>query len=80
MAGVERHGIDAAAFAALMEDVGFENVVVSVGWTMEKEVERSPGEWGGVEGRGGGGVRGEGMVGVLERWSGGGQEWGAGSR
>lgn len=52
MIGVERHGINAQWFAGLMEEVGFENVVVSVAWTMDKEVENEPGEWGGVEGKG----------------------------
>lgn len=46
MAGVERHGIDRQWFAGLLREVGFENVDVSVAWTMDKEVERFPGEWG----------------------------------
>lgn len=46
MFGVERHGIDAKWFAGLMQEVGFVNVDVSPKWTMEKEVEREPGEWG----------------------------------
>ncbi|POS75662.1 methyltransferase [Diaporthe helianthi] len=46
MFGVERHGINAGWFAGLMKEAGFEDVNVSVAWTMEKEVERYPGEWG----------------------------------
>jgi SAM-dependent methyltransferase len=46
MFGVERHGIKADWFAGLMKEVGFEDVDVSVAWTMDKEVERYPGEWG----------------------------------
>lgn len=46
MFGVERHGIDAKWFAGLMEDAGFVDVDVRPRWTMEKEVERVPGEWG----------------------------------
>lgn len=46
MFGVERHGIDAKWFAGLMTEVGFVDVDVSPKWTMEKEVERTPGEWG----------------------------------
>lgn len=48
MVGVERHGINAEWFAGLMREVGFENVNVKPAWTMEKEVERFPGEWGEV--------------------------------
>lgn len=44
--GVERHGIHEANFKKLMEDVGFEDVVVEVAWHMRKAVERWPGEWG----------------------------------
>lgn len=47
MAGVESpRGIDAVAFAALLRDAGFVDVRVGPHWTMEKEVERFPGEWG----------------------------------
>lgn len=46
MFGVERHGIKADWFAGLMEEVGFEDVDVRQAWTMDKEVERFPGEWG----------------------------------
>ncbi|ROW04690.1 hypothetical protein VMCG_04755 [Cytospora schulzeri] len=46
MLGVERHGIKADWFAGLMREIGFEDVNVSSAWTMEKEVERFPGEWG----------------------------------
>lgn len=46
MNGVERHGINASWFAGLMKEVGFEDVDVSVAWTMDKEVEKYPGEWG----------------------------------
>ena len=46
MNGVERHGVDAALFAGLMADAGFVDVDVRAAWSMEKEVERFPGEWG----------------------------------
>lgn len=47
MDGVESpRGIDAVAFAGLLRDAGFEDVVVAPQWTMAKEVERFPGEWG----------------------------------
>lgn len=47
MAGVESpRGIDAVGFAALLRDAGFVDVRVGPHWTMEKEVERFPGEWG----------------------------------
>lgn len=52
MFGVERHGINAGWLAGLMKEVGFEDVNVSVAWTMEKEVERYPGEWGQEKPRG----------------------------
>lgn len=49
MAGVERHGVGAAWLAGLMREVGFADVEVTApAWVMEKEVERWPGEWGGV--------------------------------
>lgn len=44
MAGVEHHGIRAALFARQMSDAGFEDVVVQPEWTMDKEVERLPGD------------------------------------
>ncbi|KAF3764112.1 hypothetical protein M406DRAFT_43603, partial [Cryphonectria parasitica EP155] len=46
MFGVERHGINREWFAAQMAEVGFEHVDVKPSWTMNKEVERFPGEWG----------------------------------
>ena len=46
MSGVERHGVNAAWFAGLMREAGFENVEVKPAWTMQKHVERFPGEWG----------------------------------
>lgn len=46
MFGVERHGIDARWFAQLMKEIGFVDVDVSSKWSLEKEVERVPGEWG----------------------------------
>lgn len=49
MAGVERHGVRAAWLAALLREVGFADVEVTApAWVMEKEVERWPGEWGGM--------------------------------
>jgi 2-polyprenyl-3-methyl-5-hydroxy-6-metoxy-1,4-benzoquinol methylase len=39
-------GIDAEVLARLMETVGFEDVSVEVAWTMSKEVEDYPGQWG----------------------------------
>lgn len=48
MGGVEHPcGIHAGRFARLMAEVGFVDVCVEAAWTMEKEVERFPGEWGG---------------------------------
>lgn len=49
MFGVERHGIARKEIEGLMREVGFVDVSVEVGFTMEKEVERFPGEWGGSE-------------------------------
>ncbi len=46
MAGVERDGVKREWFAGLMSEAGFVDVKVEVAWTMEKEVERWPGEWG----------------------------------
>ena len=43
MAGVARHGIHAARMAAMMEEIGFRNVVVKPEWTMPKQVEREGG-------------------------------------
>ncbi|KAF7329735.1 Methyltransferase type 11 [Mycena kentingensis (nom. inval.)] len=45
MAGVERHGIHAESFAKLIREVGFVDVDVRVAWTLEKGVERFPGEF-----------------------------------
>ncbi|KUI59707.1 hypothetical protein VP1G_06979 [Cytospora mali] len=56
MLGVERHGIKAEWFAGLMREAGFEDVDVKPAWTMEKEVERFPGEWGHKRPEGGDGV------------------------
>lgn len=53
MFGVERHGIKANWFAGLMKEVGFEDVDVRPAWTMDKEVERFPGEWGQEKPQGG---------------------------
>lgn len=39
LGGVERHGIPRGWMEDLMREVGFTEVQVSVGWTMEKEVE-----------------------------------------
>ncbi len=46
MAGVERDGVKREWFQGLLREAGFVDVKVEVGWTMEKEVERWPGEWG----------------------------------
>lgn len=46
MVGVERHGIPKKEFAAMIGKAGFVDVDVNVGWTMRKDVERHPGEWG----------------------------------
>jgi len=46
MSGVERDGILRKEFAQMMRDVGFEDVSCKVGFTMPKDVERFPGEWG----------------------------------
>ena len=46
MHGVERDGIKRVEFARLMKGIGLVDVRVEVGWTMQKEVERWPGEWG----------------------------------
>lgn len=40
--GVERHGIPRGWIADLMREVGFEQVRVSVGWTLEKNIEDWP--------------------------------------
>ena len=40
------YGINNQSFAGLMRSVGFENVSVARQWTMDKEVESYPGEWG----------------------------------
>jgi SAM-dependent methyltransferase len=46
MLGVERHGIPLKDMEAMMTSVGFADVKVEVGWTMRKEIEAWPGEWG----------------------------------
>lgn len=46
MDGVARHGINAKQMTALMESVGFANVNVAPRWTMDKTVEKFPGEFG----------------------------------
>ncbi len=56
MERVERHGVDAAWFAGLMREVGFEDVDVKPAWSMSKDVERWPGEWGNQK------PKGEGVV------------------
>lgn len=37
--GVERHGIPAAWIEELMKEVGFQDVKVSVGWTLIKSID-----------------------------------------
>lgn len=39
-------GIDAEVLTRLMEKIGFEDVSVEVAWTMSKEIEDYPGQWG----------------------------------
>lgn len=47
MNGVESpRGIDAVWFEGLLREAGFVDVHVNPQWTMEKEIERFPGEWG----------------------------------
>lgn len=46
MKGVERDGINKDWIEGLIKEAGFVDVDVSVGWTMEKEVERWEGEFG----------------------------------
>lgn len=46
MAGVERHGINRKWFEGLIRDEGFVDISIQEGFSMEKEVERYPGEWG----------------------------------
>ena len=46
MEGVERDGIARTKMEALMSEVGFKDVKVEVGWSMEKRVERWEGEFG----------------------------------
>jgi hypothetical protein len=43
--GVEFHGIEASLFADQMRAAGFVDVDVRPAWTMEKAVERFPGDW-----------------------------------
>ncbi|CAK7205264.1 hypothetical protein SEUCBS139899_008031 [Sporothrix eucalyptigena] len=45
MDGVEFHGIEASQFAEQMRAAGFVDVVVKPAWTMDKAVERFPGDW-----------------------------------
>ncbi|KAK6336166.1 hypothetical protein TWF696_001730 [Orbilia brochopaga] len=44
--GVERHGILRSEMEKLLEDAGFVERSVDVGWVMRKQVEKYPGEWG----------------------------------
>lgn len=46
MSGVERDGINAKWFAGIIKDAGFVDVDVSPAFSMSKDVERFPGEWG----------------------------------
>lgn len=46
MEGVERHGIPRAEIEEILKKIGFVDVTVEVGWTMRKEIEAWPGEWG----------------------------------
>ena len=46
MAGVERHGIPREGMTKLMEDIGYKNVRVERGFTLEKRVEKFEGEFG----------------------------------
>lgn len=46
MGGVERDGINRQRFVGMMQDAGFMDVDAITGFTMEKEIERYPGEWG----------------------------------
>lgn len=46
MSGVERDGVNAKWFAGIIKDAGFVDVDVSPAWSMRKDVERYPGEWG----------------------------------
>ncbi|KAK6505752.1 hypothetical protein TWF481_007644 [Arthrobotrys musiformis] len=45
MDGVERHGLVREEMVGLLNDAGFADVKVEVGWVMRKQVERFPGEW-----------------------------------
>ncbi|KAL1887540.1 hypothetical protein Sste5346_010152 [Sporothrix stenoceras] len=45
MDGVEFHGIEAKLFAEQVRAAGFVSVDVRPAWTMEKAVERFPGDW-----------------------------------
>lgn len=58
MEGVERDGIGREKMEALMTEVGYRDVRVEVGWSMEKRVERWEGEFGN-KGRG---EEGEGVI------------------
>ena len=44
--GVERHGIRQDEVVRILERLGYIDVAVDVAWTMRKDVERWPGEWG----------------------------------
>ena len=44
--GVERHGIHAQRMTVMMKEVGFANVSVVPEWTMDKTIEKFPGEFG----------------------------------
>jgi len=46
MEGVERHGIPRAEIEHILKKIGYVDVQVEVGWTMRKEIEAWPGEWG----------------------------------
>lgn len=46
MAGVERHGINKQAITSLLNEAGFTDVNVVVGWEADKKVEKFPGEYG----------------------------------
>lgn len=45
MDGVERHGLLKTEMEELVENAGFKEGKVEVGWVMRKEVERWLGEW-----------------------------------
>ncbi|KAK6335851.1 hypothetical protein TWF730_003226 [Orbilia blumenaviensis] len=45
MEGVERHGLVRDEMVEMVNNAGFRDGKVKVGWVMRKEVERFPGEW-----------------------------------